>query len=162
MSRAETKKSTPGDRLVSRNRRAYFDYEIQSTFEAGIVLLGSEVRVLRDRSADLGDAWVEIDPRGEAWVKGMRIPMLAHAAFSHGEKRPRKLLLHAAEIAQLKSRVEAQGMTVVVTQCSLKKGRVKLEIALARGRKQHDKRQVLREREAEREARQVMAHVHRR
>lgn len=161
MPRAESKTATPGDRLVSRNRRANFDYDILSKFEAGLVLIGSEVRVLRDRSADLGDAWVEIDPRNEAWVKGMRIPHLPHAAFSHDEKRPRKLLLHATEIAQLRSRVEAQGMTIVVTKCYLTKGRAKLEIALAKGRKQHDKRQVLRERDAEREARQAMASTRR-
>ncbi len=157
---AESAKNKPGaDRLVSHNRRASFEYELLENFEAGIVLLGSEVRVLRERSVDLKDAWVEVDSRGEAWVKGMRIPELAHAAFAHQEKRTRKLLLHRKEIDELRTRVEAQGMTIIVTKCWLKHGRAKLEIALARGRKHHDKRQVIREREAEREARQAMARV---
>ena len=73
-----------GDGLVSKNRRAFFDYEIEDTLEAGLALIGSEVRSLRTHSADLTDAWIDIDRRGEAWVKSMRIPRLQHAAFGHG------------------------------------------------------------------------------
>jgi SsrA-binding protein len=150
-----------GDRLICRNRRAHFDYELGTSYEAGLVLIGSEVRTLRDRAADLTDTWVDIDPRGEAWIKGMRIPELTHAAFAHQEKRPRKLLLHAEQIRSLRNQIEAQGMTIVATKCYFREGRVKLEIALARGKKSHDKRQALRERESEREAQAAIRRAHR-
>lgn len=150
-----------GDRVIARNRRAYFDYEIGTCYEAGLVLIGSEVRALRDRAADLSDAWVDVDIRGEAWLKGMRIPELAHAAFAHVEKRPRKLLLHSEQIATLRSKTEAEGMTIVATRCYFREGRVKVEVALARGKKSHDKRQALRERESEREARDAIRRAHR-
>jgi SsrA-binding protein len=155
---ATEKKQTKrdGDRVVSRNRRAHFDYELGETFEAGLVLIGSEVRALRDRAADLSDTWVDIDSRGEAWLKGMRIPELHHAAFAHHEKRDRKLLLHAHQLKHLRVKLECDGMTIVATQCHFRAGRVKVEIALARGRKTHDKRHALREREADKEARSAM------
>jgi len=155
------KSEDSGDRVISRNRRAHFDYEIGTTYEAGLVLIGSEVRALRDRAGDLTDAWVDIDVRGEAWIKGMRIPELAHAAFAHQEKRPRKLLLHGSQIQSLRSKVEAEGMTIVATRCYFRQGRVKVEIALARGKKSHDKRQALRERESAREARDAIRRIHR-
>lgn len=149
-----TQKPTPmGDRLVSRNRRAFHDYDVGETFEAGLVLIGSEVRSLRERAADLSDAWVDIDARNEAWVKGLRIPPLTHAAFGHEERRPRKLLLHADQITALRSATEREGMTIIATKCYFKKNRAKLEIALARGRRKYDKRQALRARDAQREAR---------
>jgi SsrA-binding protein len=152
-----SKKSKPqGDRVIAKNRRAHFDYELGESFEAGLVLIGSEVRALRDRSADLSDTWVDIDSRGEAWLRGMRIPELHHAAFAHHEKRARKLLLHAHELQHLKVKLEAEGMTIVATACHFKNGRVKVDIALAKGRKTHDKRHALREREADREARDAM------
>lgn len=150
-----------GDRLIARNRRAHYDYEIGTTYEAGLVLIGSEVRALRDRAADLTDAWVDIDVRSEAWIKGMRIPELKHAAFAHQEKRPRKLLLHAEQINTLRTKKEAEGMTIVATKCYFHDGRVKVEVALARGKKSHDKRQTLRERESEREARDAIRRAHR-
>jgi SsrA-binding protein len=145
-----------GDRLVSKNRRAFFDYEVGDVFEAGLVLIGSEVRSLRENSADLTDAWVDIDQRGEAWVKGLRIPPLKHAAFGHEERRPRKLLLHREQIDKLRGAGERDGMTLIVTKCYFKQNRAKLEIAEARGRKKYDKRQAVRERDADREARVAM------
>jgi SsrA-binding protein len=150
------KKAKSQDRVVARNKRARFEYELGETYEAGVVLIGSEARALRDRAADLSDSWVEIDQRGEAWLKGMRIPEHQHAAFGHDEKRPRKLLLHAQQIATLGAQVARDGMTAVATQCYFKGGRLKVEVALARGRKLHDKRQALREREADREAEAAM------
>lgn len=144
-----------GDRLVAKNRRAYFDYEIGDTYEAGLALIGSEVRALRETGADLGDAWVDIDRRGEAWVKGLRIPPLQHAAFGHEERRPRKLLLHDWEIERLRSAVERDGMTLICTKCYFKNNRAKLEVAVARGRKKHDKRRAIKDREDVREARQA-------
>ena len=149
-------KADAGDRVVSKNRRAFFDYEIGDTLEGGLVLIGSEVRSLRANSADLADAWVDIDARGEAWVKGMRIPPLQHAAFGHEERRPRKLLLHREQIDRLRGYSARDGMTLVVVKCYFKKNRAKIEIAAARGRKKHDKRQHIRERDADREARVAM------
>src|SRR5215471_11483575 len=132
---ADKKKAKEGgDRLVSKNRRAFFDYEIGDVVEAGLVLIGSEVRSLRENSADLTDAWVDVDARGEAWVKGMRVPPLKHAAFGHDERRPRKLLLHREQIDKLRGLVEREGMTLIVTKCYIKSGRAKLEFALARGK----------------------------
>jgi SsrA-binding protein len=149
-------KANQGDRLVSKNRRAYFDYDVGETYEAGLALIGSEVRSLRQNSADLSDAWVDIDRHSQAWVKGMRIPPLTHAAFGHEERRPRKLLLHAGEIDTLRGASERDGMTLIVTRCYFKNNRAKIEVALARGRKRHDKRHALREKEAGREARQAV------
>jgi SsrA-binding protein len=157
MAHGSSKKSADaGDRLVSKNRRAFFDYEMGDSYEAGIVLIGSEARALRENTADLTDAWVDIDSRGEAWVKGMRIPTLKHAAFGHEERRPRKLLLHKEQIDRLRGYTTRDGMTLVVTKCYIKKNRAKIEVAAARGRKKHDKRQVIRERDADREARVAM------
>jgi len=141
-----------GDRLVSKNRRATFEYEISDTFEAGLVLIGSEARSLRENSTDLSDAWVEIDRRGEAWVKGMRIPPLKHAAFGHVDVRVRKLLLHRAQIERLRGLVERDGMTLIATKCYIKNSHAKLEIAVARGKKQYDKRHSIKDREGAREA----------
>ena len=154
MAKTSGQKSSEG--LVARNRRAFFNYEVGEAIEAGLVLIGSEVRSLRENGADLRDAWVDIDVRGEAWVKGLRIPPLKHAAFGHEERRARKLLLHAAQIERLRSAIERDGMTIVATKCYFKKNRAKLEVAVARGKKQHDKRRALRERDAEREARTAM------
>jgi SsrA-binding protein len=155
MAKPGDKKET-GDRLVTKNRRAFYDYEVSDTWEAGLVLIGSEVRVLRDASADLVDAWVDVDRNGEAWVKGMRIPPMKHAAFGHEERRPRKLLLRADQIEALRAGIERDGMTAIALKCYFKNNRAKLEIALARGKKAHDKRQSVKEKEANFEARAAM------
>ncbi len=152
MGKGASDKQLGGDRLVSKNRRARFDYELGDTYEAGLVLIGSEVRSLRENGADLGDAWVDIQ-RDEAWIKGMRVPPLKHSAFGHEERRVRKLLLHREQIERLRGAVERDGMTLIATKCYFKDNRAKLEIAVARGKKRHDKRQSLRERDASREAR---------
>jgi SsrA-binding protein len=156
MARSDVRKSMQGDRLISKNRRAYYDYEVGDTLEAGMVLMGSEVRSLRETAADLSDAWIDVDSRGEAWVKNLRIPPLKHAAFAHEERRPRKLLLHQVELERLKAGNDRDGQTIIATKCYLKNNRVKLEIALARGKKKHDKRQAERTREAKREAQAAM------
>ncbi|HEV8548087.1 MAG TPA: SsrA-binding protein SmpB [Polyangiaceae bacterium] len=152
----DRKKKDGGDHLVAKNRRASFDYELGDTFEAGLVLIGSEVRSLRENAADLSDAYVDIDSRGEAWVRGLRIPPLKHAAFGHEERRVRKLLLHKEQIDRLRGANQRDGMTLIVTKCYFKQNRVKLEIAEGRGRKKYDKRQVLRERDDVKEARQAI------
>jgi len=157
-SRAQ-QQSGEGKHLVARNRRARHNYEIGDRYEAGLVLIGSEARSLRVSGADLTDAWVELDARGEAWLKGLRIPVLQHAAFGHSEQRVRKLLLHAEEIQRLRAGVDRGGMTVIATALYFKRGRAKIEIALARGKRKHDKRQAIRERDAAREAEQAMRRV---
>ena len=156
------KKPGPGEeRLIARNRRASFDYELGDKYEAGVALVGSEARSLREGSADVSEAWVDI-VRGEAWVRGMRVPPLKHAFFGHEEKRPRKLLLHAEEIEKLRRALEQDRMTLIVPRVYFKGGKVKLEVAVARGKKSYDKRQTLRERDAAKEARSAMRSVSRR
>jgi SsrA-binding protein len=153
---AAEKKGT-GDRLIAKNRRASFDYELGDKFEAGLVLVGTEVKMLRHGKADLTDTWCAIQ-RGEAFLNGMNIPLLDGAAFGHAEdKRARKMLLHAKEIETLERAIQRDGMTAVATQIYFKNGHVKVEIALARGRKKGDKRQAIKEQDADREAKVSIA-----
>jgi SsrA-binding protein len=140
------------DRLIAKNRRAHFNFELGDHYEAGLSLMGSEARSLRDNSADLSDAWVDIND-GEAWVRQMRIPPHVHARDGHTEVRPRKLLLHRRELDALAEARDRDRMTIVVTKIYFKNGRVKLEIAVGRGKQAHDKRQTIKAREADREAR---------
>ena len=154
-------KEKPGETLIARNRRARFEYELGDTFEGGLVLLGSEVKMLRQGKADLGDSWCAVE-QGEAWLKGVNIPVMTSAAFGHEAKRARKLLLHQAEIDQIQKALTRDGMTVAATRLYFKDGRVKVEIALAKGKKVADKRQAVKEREADLEARAAMARGRRR
>ena len=149
-------KEKPGEKLIAKNRRASFEYELGERFEAGLALLGSEVKMLRHGSADLGDSWCAIE-NGEAILKGVNIPELPGTPFGHEAKRPRKLLLHKAEIEQIQRALTREGMTVAATRLYFKDGRVKVEIALAKGKRMADKREAVKEREAEREARAAMA-----
>ena len=153
-------KEKPGEKLIAKNRRASFEYELGDKYEGGLVLLGSEVKMLRDGKADLGDSWCAIE-NGEAILKGVNIPEMPGAAFGHEAKRPRKLLLHKAEIEQIQRALTRDGMTVAATRLYFKDGRVKVELAVARGKKAADKRESVKEREAEREARAAMARVRR-
>lgn len=155
--KAKQKKSTADftDRVVARNRRASFDYELGKTWEAGLVLVGSEARSLRENTGDLTDAWVDIR-NGEAYVLGMRIPSLVHVRLAHEEKRTRKLLLNREEIDEMQDATERERCTLVATKLYYKQGRAKLEVTLAKGKKQHDKRQALRERDAAKEARDAI------
>jgi SsrA-binding protein len=153
MAKSSAKKVAPnGDRLVAQNRRAAHDFELGKSFEAGLVLVGSEARALRDGPADISEAWVEIQ-RGEAWVRGMRVAPLAHSFLGHDEKRPRKLLLHRSQIEELLGAQDRERMTLVVTKLYFKEGRAKIEVRVARGKKLFDKRQTLRNRDAANEAR---------
>jgi SsrA-binding protein len=149
-------KEKAGEKLIAKNRRASFEYELGERFEAGLVLIGSEVKVLRTATADLSDAWCAIE-RGEAFLKGMNIPVMSGALFGHEAKRSRKLLLHAREIEVIKKAVEREGMTVVATRLYFKDGRAKVELALAKGKKAADKREAVRERDAQKEARAAIA-----
>ena len=154
-------KEKPGETLIVRNRRASFDYELGERFEAGLVLLGSEVKMLRDGTADLTDSWCSIE-RGEAYLKGVNIQVMPGTAFAHEPKRSRKLLLHAREIEEIQRAITRDGMTVAAMRLYFKGGKVKAEIALAKGRKKGDKREVLREKEAEKESRQAISRARRR
>lgn len=153
MAKGSKKKGVPeGDRLIAQNRRARHDYELGKSFEAGVMLIGSEARALREGPADITDAWVDIH-RGEAWVKGMRIPPLVHSFLGHEEKRPRKLLLHRSQIEELLGAQDRDRMTLVASKLYFKEGRVKLELCVAKGKKEYDKRHTLRQRTADKEAR---------
>jgi SsrA-binding protein len=154
-------KEKPGETLIVKNRRARFEYELGDTFEAGVALLGSEVKMLRRGQADLSDSWCSVQ-NGEAWLNGVNIPVLVGAAFGHEPKRARKLLLHAQEIEKIHRAVGRDGMTVAATRLYFKGGRVKVEIALAKGKRAEDKREAVKEREAELEARAAMARGRRR
>lgn len=152
-----SEKKTNGDKVIARNRRASFDYELGDVYEAGIVLVGTEVKMLRSGVADLSDTYCSIE-RGEAYLNGMKVPLLEGAAFGHkAEKRARKLLLHAKEIEAIHRAIQREGMTAVATKMYFKRGRVKVEIALARGKKLADKRETIKQKDAEREARQAIA-----
>jgi SsrA-binding protein len=153
-------KVVPGEKLIAKNRRASFDYELGERYEAGLVLIGSEVKTLRATAADLSGAFCTIE-RGEAFLHGVNIPELVGAAFGHAAKRTRKLLLHSSEIDAIRRATEREGMTVVATRLYFKEGRVKVELALARGKKSHDKRESVKTEEATREARAAMARARR-
>ena len=153
-----TKNATKTDatiELIAQNRRASFDYELVDRYEAGIALIGSEVKMLRLGKADLTDGWVGVE-RGEAWLRGVNIPVMQGSPYSHEAKRARKLLLNAKEIDELSLGTTREGMTITVTKLYFKNGRVKAEIALARGKKRYDKRESLKEKDADREAKQAM------
>ena len=133
---------------IARNRRAHFDYELLERFEAGVSLLGWEVKSLRLGSADLSDSYVRVR-EGEAWLMGANItPLSTVAAHEHPDPtRTRKLLLHAGEIAKLNLHTTRKGSTCVALSLYWRRGKVKCEIALARGKKRHDKRETIKQRD---------------
>jgi SsrA-binding protein len=145
-------KVRPGETLIARNKRASFDYALGDRFEAGVVLKGSEVKMLRMGKADLTDSFCAVY-RGEAFLEGVSIAAMASAAFGHIPKGARKLLLHRREISLIGLAIAREGMTAVATRLYFKGGLVKVEIALARGKKIYDKRETIRAQDAEREAR---------
>ena len=140
-----------GRKLVAQNRRARHEYEILDTIEAGIVLLGPEVKSLRAGKASLTDAYASFR-RGEAWLHHLHISPYPQAGRENPDpKRDRKLLMHKKEIARLEGRVAERGLTLVPLSLYFREGRAKVELALARGRKAHDNREAIRERESDRE-----------
>ncbi|MFP3902132.1 MAG: SsrA-binding protein SmpB [Acidimicrobiia bacterium] len=148
----------PGTKLIAANRRARRDYEILETVEAGLVLRGSEVKSLRDAQVQLGDAYARIEG-GEAWLVSMHVAPYDHAQehTGHDAERPRKLLLHRGEIDRLAAIVAEKRLALVPLSLYFRDGRAKVELALARGRKTYDKRRLLAERDAEREAARAIA-----
>ena len=139
-------------RDLAVNRKAFHDYEIEETFEAGLALVGSEIKSVREGRVNLRESYVRVE-RGEAWLLNAHISPYAQAGthFNHEPFRARKLLLHNNQILYLRGKVEQTGLTIVPLRMYLVRGRAKLEIALARGRKLYDKRNALAEREAERD-----------
>ena len=139
-------------KLVANNKKAYHDYFIDEKYEAGLVLHGTEVKSLRMGKCSIKEAWVRIQD-GEAWVYGMHIsPYEKGNIFNKDPLRPRKLLMHKAEIGKLLGKVKEKGITLVPLQVYFKNGRAKLEIGLARGKKLYDKREELAKRDMRREA----------
>lgn len=142
--------SEDGEKVICWNKRARFDFELGERFEAGVVLAGSEVKSLRDGQADLRDAYAML--RGnELFLVNAQIAPYANAShFQHEPRRDRKLLLHRAEIDKLASQIKLRGLTVVPLRLYFKKGRAKVEVALAKGKKKYDRRADVAERDAKR------------
>ena len=139
------------EKTVASNRKARHDYEILDVLEAGLVLLGSEIKSLRAGKASLQESFVAIEP-GEAWLVNAHIAPYEHAGYAgHEARRRRKLLLHRRQIAELAFQSRAKGHALVPLRVYLLDGRAKLELALARGKKQYDKRESIRKRDMERE-----------
>ena len=137
--------------VIARNRRARHDYHIEDVVEAGIVLTGTEVKSLRAGRASLTDGFAQITD-GELWLMGVHIPEYTLGTWTnHEPRRPRKLLLHRREIDKLASQIAERGLTIVPLSLYFRDGRVKVELALARGKRSYDKRQDLARREAARE-----------
>ena len=139
--------------LIADNRKARFDYHILETFEAGIMLLGTEVKGIREGKANLRDAYARVE-KGEVWLYNVHINPYSHRGYvDHDPKRRRKLLLHRQEIRKLIGKTVEKGLTLVPTRMYFKGGKVKVAIALARGKQMHDKRETIKRRETERETR---------
>ncbi|MCS6863815.1 MAG: SsrA-binding protein SmpB [Gemmataceae bacterium] len=153
----DKKENPDGTVNICRNRRAFHDYEILDTLECGIVLVGTEVKSLRDGYASLEDAYARIDD-GEVWLIGAEIPEYSFGnRLNHKPKRPRKLLLHRQEIAKFAGKASERGLTLVPLRMYFKGGKAKVELAVARGKQAHDKRESLKKADARREMDRAMA-----
>jgi len=143
-------------KVVATNRKARFEYFLLEHYEAGLSLQGSEIKSIRAGQVSLAEAYVRVEGR-QAWLMEAHIAPYAQAnRYNHEPKRPRRLLLHRKELRELWDAVRQKGVTIVPTRVYLKEGRAKLEIAIAKGKKLHDKRQVIAQREAEREIKRQM------
>jgi SsrA-binding protein len=145
-----------GRKVVAQNKKARHDYHIDDTFEAGLVLVGTEVKSLREGRASLADGFAEID-NGEAWLLNVHIPEYTQGTWTnHSARRKRKLLLHRSEIDKIDRKVSEKGFTLVPLALYFKDGRAKVEIGVARGKKAYDKRHAIAERTANREKEQAL------
>jgi SsrA-binding protein len=143
-------------RIIADNRKAFHDYHILDRWEAGIALLGTEVKAIREGRVNLRDSFARVD-RGEVWLENVHISPYSHRGYAdHAERRSRKLLLHRHEIRKLVGQVAEKGMTIVPLQMYLKGGRVKVLLGLAKGKQAHDKRETIRRREVDRETRAAL------
>jgi SsrA-binding protein len=143
--------------LVADNRKAFHDYHILETFEAGIALLGTEVKGIREGKANLRDSYARVE-RGEIWLYNVHINAYSHRGYAnHEPTRRRKLLLHRAEIRKLIGKTVEKGLTLVPTRMYFSnKGKIKVSLALARGKQLHDKRETIKRREVDRETRALV------
>ncbi len=145
-----------GVKIISTNRKASFEYFLLEHYEAGISLMGSEIKSIREGQISLAEAYVQVDEK-EAWLVNAHIaPYDPASQFNHDPKRPRRLLLHRREIRELWDEVRQKGVTVVPTKIYLKDGRAKVEIALAKGKKLYDKRAEIEKRDTQREVERQM------
>ncbi|MPY89828.1 MAG: SsrA-binding protein SmpB [Luteitalea sp.] len=145
------------ERPIADNRKARHDYELFETLEAGIVLVGTEVKAIREGRVNLRDSYARVE-NGEVYVHNIHISPYSHRGYAtHEPLRPRKLLLHRAEIRRLIGKAVEKGFTLVPVHLYFKAGRVKVALSVARGKKVHDKRESVKRREAEREARAAMS-----
>lgn len=139
-----------GDRTVTQNRRAFHDYFIDETIEAGMVLTGSEIKSIRDGKITIGEAYVRVDNH-ELWLIGANVTPYVHGSHANPDPaRPRKLLAHRRQIDALREQTERKGMTLVPLRVRIKNGRAKIDIGVARGKNLYDKRQSVAERDAKR------------
>jgi len=138
--------------MIAQNKKARHDFHIEDTYEAGLVLMGTEVKSLRMGRASLVDGFVDIE-NGEAWLLQVHIPQYLNGTWTnHETRRRRKLLLNRIEIDRIEHRIQSKGLTAIPLSLYFKDGRAKVEIALARGKKAHDKRHAIAERQASRDA----------
>jgi len=145
-------------RAIAVNRKARHEYHLESELEAGLVLMGTEVKALRMGRASIADGWVSLD-HGEAWLEGVHIPeYLSGSWTNHTPRRRRKLLLHKDQLRRLEQRSKEKGVTVVPLRLYFKDGRAKVAIAVGRGKREWDKRQTLRQRQDDMEAQKAMRH----
>lgn len=143
--------------VVATNRKAYHDYSIEDTIEAGLVLIGSEIKSIRDGRVNLRDSYATIDDQGEVWLHNVHVaPYDPASRFGHEPRRPRKLLLHKRQIARLQSQVQAKGYTLIPLRIYIRDNLAKVELALARGKRQYDKRAAIAKREDERRVRRAL------
>ncbi len=146
---------------IAENRKAFHDYHILDTWEAGMVLLGTEVKSIREGRVNLRDSFARIE-RGEVWLYNVHISAYSHRGYAdHEPLRQRKLLMHRDEIRKLIGKTTEKGMTIVPTRMYYKSGRVKVEVGLAKGKKDYDKRETVKRREADRETRAAVKTGHR-
>ncbi len=149
--------SSNGIKVIATNKKAYHNYDIGDSWEAGIALHGTEVKALRDGRVNLGDGWVDITDTDEAILMEIQIGHYAYGnRMNHEERRNRKLLLHAHEIERLGRQVREKGLSIVPIKIYFKGSRIKVEIAIGRGKKSHDKRESNKEKDANREIARAM------
>jgi SsrA-binding protein len=150
---AERSEREKAQRVIADNRKAFHDYHVLDTWEAGVALLGTEVKAIREGRVNLRDSYARVD-KGEVWLMNVHISPYSHTGYaSHDERRQRKLLLHRHEIQKVTGQVNQKGLTLVPLQLYFKHGRVKVALALVKGKQAHDKRETIRRREVDRETR---------
>jgi SsrA-binding protein len=151
----------PGEKIICTNKQARFDYHLEDRFEAGLVLQGTEVKSLRDGLANLKDSYAAVED-GEVYLYDCHISPYPNGGYAnHEPKRPRKLLLHKKEIRRLVGKTQERGLTLIPLKLYFLRGKAKVELALARGKKQYDKREDLKRRDADREIERAFKAQHR-